>query len=564
MKNSLLTLLFGIGFVLVSQGQATDEEIRAELKKQHQADLEYLASDKLEGRATGEPGEQMAADYIAKRFAAMGLKPAGDNVGFFQPFQFQTPGKLVGENSMKINGQEIALNEGWWPMPLSGSGEASGEIINVGFGIYAPQFDHNDFANIDERDFNGKVVVMQLGLPGGTHPHNKFISVGELHERIDHLKRMEIAGVIFVNNDPNVDNPEKAYPRSIRPVKLPVAFVTQEVGQQLLATPGIQVDFATNIVRETKTGKNVLARIDNGAPFTVVVGAHYDHLGHGEIGSLHRGKPAIHNGADDNASGVAVMLSLAQHYAQGHANQHNYLFIAFSGEEMGLLGSSHFANATETRLSEFTYMINLDMVGRLKKKEMTLGVNGVGTSPSWNKALEKVAAFDMNLKTSPSGIGPSDHSSFYLKEIPAIHIFSGTHKDYHKPSDDVENINYDGMGRITQFLQALIDQLDGEDQLKFTATKNVGSDKAPNFSVTLGVVPDYLFEGEGMRIDGVTDGKPAAEAGIESGDVVVKMGDLQVVDMRSYMTGLSQYKKGDSTSVVVLRNGKEMKLKVQF
>lgn len=314
---------------------------------------------------------------------------------------------------------------------------------------------------------------------------------------------------------------------------------------------------------EGRAGKNVLAYLDNGADYTVIIGAHYDHLGHGIMGSLHAGEPAIHNGADDNASGVAAMLRIAEALKKGRAKNNNYLFMGFSGEEMGLFGSKYFANNPTINLGKANYMLNMDMVGRLNE-EKVLAVNGAGTSPGWKEAMENLSIGGIQVKTSDSGIGPSDHTSFYLKDIPALHFFTGQHQDYHKPADDAEKVNYQGLLLVTDYILALIDELDGAGKLAFTKTRDEESRKISAYKVTLGVMPDYVYQGEGMRIDGVIDGRPGANAGLENGDVIIKIGDTEVKDVYGYMEGLSKFKAGDKTKVVVKRGEEVMEKEVEF
>ncbi|HHM21899.1 MAG TPA: M28 family peptidase [Bacteroidetes bacterium] len=314
---------------------------------------------------------------------------------------------------------------------------------------------------------------------------------------------------------------------------------------------------------EHRTGHNVIGFIDNGAPTTVVIGAHYDHLGMGmPMASLYTGDPAIHNGADDNASGVAAMLLLAEKLVQSPAKNNNYLFIGFSGEELGLYGSKYFTNHPPIDLSSINYMLNMDMVGRLNE-ERTLAVYGVGTSPVWKEELETINNGRFKIKTTESGIGPSDHTSFYLKNIPVLHFFTGQHKDYHKPTDDSEHINYSGINEIAGFMYALIEKMDAKGKLAFTKTKDEQKQGA-SFKVTLGVMPDYVYDGEGMRIDAVMDDRPAKSAGIQGGDIIVKIGDVEVKTIYDYMEGLSKFKKGDSTEVKVKRGKKILKKKVTF
>lgn len=314
---------------------------------------------------------------------------------------------------------------------------------------------------------------------------------------------------------------------------------------------------------EPRVGKNVIAYLDNNAPTTVVIGAHYDHLGYGHFGSLYDGEPAIHNGADDNASGVATLLYLAQELKKSKAKNNNYLFIGFSGEEMGLFGSKYFLKNATIDTSKINYMLNMDMVGRLNK-ERVLAVNGTGTSPIWVEELEQLTAGNLNNKNTASGVGPSDHTSFYLENIPALHFFTGQHIHYHKPSDDSELINYKGLLDVSNYILQLIENLDDAGTLAFTKTKDTDNRKAAAFKVTLGVMPDYVYNGEGMRIDGVLEGRPAQIAGLEKGDIIIKMGDMDVKDIYDYMEGLAKFKKGETGTVVVKRGKKDVKKKVTF
>jgi len=308
-------------------------------------------------------------------------------------------------------------------------------------------------------------------------------------------------------------------------------------------------------------GMNVIGYLDNNADVTVVIGAHYDHLGYGGSSSLHAEGEAIHNGADDNASGVAMMLNLARRLHEEAPNS-NYLFIAFSGEEMGLLGSNYFVKNPTIDLDKVSYMINMDMVGRLNE-EKAVSVSGVGTSPVFSQTLHAANHCELNIIEKESGVGPSDHTSFYLSNIPALHFFTGQHEDYHKPSDDAHLLNYEGMEKLSSYILAVIKDLDGRGKLAFRTTKNE-SEQAPRFKVGLGVMPDYLFSGEGMRIDGVTEGRPGHKAGLQKGDIVKKIGKTDVVDMMSYMQGLAEFEEGQKAKVVVERNGELIETEVQF
>ena len=311
----------------------------------------------------------------------------------------------------------------------------------------------------------------------------------------------------------------------------------------------------------TITGNNILGFLDNNAENTVIIGAHYDHLGFGGEGSLYRDSiKAVHNGADDNASGVAIMLNLAAKLKSKNTNN-NYLFMAFSGEEMGLLGSNYFVKNPSIDTKKVSYMINMDMVGRMKK-DSSLAVYGTGTSPIFKQVL-KSHNDNFKLIQQESGVGPSDHTSFYLADIPVLHFFTGQHEDYHKPGDDSDKLNYDGMYLISDYIFNIISDLDNNGKLAFRKTKNE-SESTPRFKVGLGVIPDYLFDGKGMRIDGVSEDKPAQKAGLQKGDIVIQLGDSTVTNMMSYMRALSVFEKGDKTKVVVKRGNDKVAKEINF
>lgn len=324
---------------------------------------------------------------------------------------------------------------------------------------------------------------------------------------------------------------------------------------------GDSLSVGMGIVKKIR-GSNVLGYIDNGAAHTVVIGAHFDHLGMGDENSLFKGEPAVHNGADDNASGIAVLIEVAERLKNRNTSN-NYLIMAFSGEEKGLWGSNYFCKNPLIPLESINYMLNMDMVGRLNE-EKKLAINGVGTSPAWMPELEKIQVDSISLVTTESGVGPSDHTSFYLKDIPVLHFFTGQHEDYHKPGDDFEKLNIEGMLSVTDFIDSLITRLDSKGKIAFTKTKDQDSEKSPRFSVTLGVVPDYMYSGDGMRIDGVSEGKVAERAGLIGGDVVIALGDSTVTDMMSYMRALSAFSSGDSTSVSIKRDQDTLAFPVRF
>ncbi|MCD9855136.1 M20/M25/M40 family metallo-hydrolase [Epilithonimonas sp. JDS] len=313
-------------------------------------------------------------------------------------------------------------------------------------------------------------------------------------------------------------------------------------------------------------GKNVIAVLNNEAERTIVIGAHYDHLGlnehHNSTSANSEGQ--IHNGADDNASGSAAVLELARMFSQNKIKEKvNYIFALFSGEEDGLMGSKKMAETVKTQYPNTIFMINMDMVGRLSK-DNNLNVGGVGTSPILPELVKKYKPEGINLALDESGIGPSDHTSFYLKDIPVLFLFTGTHTDYHKPTDDADKINYPGEKVITNYVFNLANALGNEREIPFVKTKAAATKEVPKYKVTLGIMPNYADSKDGMGIDGVMDGRPAANAGIQQGDILTKIGKCEVREVYSYMDCLSKIKAGEEHPVTVKRNGEEKIMNVKF
>lgn len=316
-------------------------------------------------------------------------------------------------------------------------------------------------------------------------------------------------------------------------------------------------------IKQDKQGKNVLGFLNKNKKYTLVIGAHYDHLGLGASGSLSPNDHSIHNGADDNASGVASLLWLAQELKKVKRLPFNVLFVAFSGEEFGLFGSKAFMENPTVPKDKMLAMINMDMVGRLNP-EKTIAINGVGTSMEWKSILDQIKPADFKFNYSDGGIGPSDHTSFYLKNIPALHFFTGQHKDYHKPSDDSPLVNYPGILEVSKIILSTIQQLSKKPKLTFQKTKDENKQQMSSFKVTMGIMPDYVFNGEGMRIDAVMDSRPAQKAGLEAGDIIIQLGDHPVKDVYGYMEALNKFEKGQSTEIRIKRKNEILTKKVEF
>lgn len=314
------------------------------------------------------------------------------------------------------------------------------------------------------------------------------------------------------------------------------------------------------------SSRNVIGYLDNKASRTIIIGAHYDHLGLNEHhnSTLMNSDGQIHNGADDNASGVSAVLELARMFSQNKTKEKaNYVFALFSGEEDGLMGSKKFAEEVKNQYPNVISMINLDMIGRLNKdKDLTVG--GVGTSHVFGEMIKKYKPAGFNLAIDSAGVGPSDHTSFYLKDIPVLFLFTGTHSDYHKPTDDTERVNFTGLRNITHYVFNLANGLAEVENIPFTKTKISQSKAIPKYKVTLGIMPSYADSKDGLQIDGVTEKRPADLAGIRAGDVLIRIGKCEVKEVYSYMDCLSKVNSGDELPVTVVRNGKEMTVNVKF
>jgi aminopeptidase YwaD len=315
---------------------------------------------------------------------------------------------------------------------------------------------------------------------------------------------------------------------------------------------------------------NVAGYFDNGSSMTIVIGAHFDHLGYGEDGNsmVRTGEKSIHNGADDNASGTAALFELAKMVknAKSKRPKPNYLFLAFSGEELGLNGSKYFVENPTIDMKTVNFMINMDMVGRLNDSTRTLTIGGLGTSPQWKNYIDPAQTKSpFTIKIDSSGTGPSDHTSFYRKDIPVLFFFTGLHSDYHKPGDDADKINYVGELQIITLIRDVILQVvEDQERLAFAKTREAQTTTSARFSVSLGVMPDYTYSGTGLRIDGVTEGRAAQKAGMQAGDVIVQLGDQSISSMETYMQALGKFKKGDATRVKFKRGNDTMEADVQF
>jgi aminopeptidase YwaD len=543
MKNTLFLLLLFAQFAAGQKLKKRDKIVIDSLR----SEIGYLASDRLEGRRTGTPGEKLAYEYLSDQFKKIGLVPKGDNNSFVQAFEINEGRQILSSTYLALNSNDLVVEKDFFPFIFSGDGSAETYVSPALLEKDVPWF--WDIKETIEKNKN--------------NPH--FDLEKAVKEQAADFARKGASAVIVYNTGLTDDELKFEGKEKTETLKIPVLFITKDAAKKYLSdnSSSFEIKFKVAIGDKKREGHNVTGYIDNGAANTIIIGAHYDHLGYGEDhNSLWTGPPAIHNGADDNASGTAAVIELARMLVNAKLKNNNYLFICFSGEELGLYGAKYFTEHPTINLSSVNYMINSDMVGRLNDSTHSITIGGFGTSPAWGNILnEKTKAFD--IKFDSSGIGPSDHTSFYLKNIPVLFFFTGTHKDYHKPTDDIEKINFNGELQVIKYMYDVIEETNKLGKLAFSKTREpkMGSS---HFTVSLGIMPDYTFSGKGVRADGIIDGKIAQKAGIQAGDVIIKLGNNDFSDIYSYMTVLSKFKKGDATKVTVLRGKDELVFDIVF
>ena len=537
-----------------------EETIVANLQKH----ISYLADDKLEGRRTGTNGEKLAMEYISGQFQQAGLLPKGTN-SYYQSFEVNEGKQIDPSSHLVINNIDLKVNTEYFPFP------------------YSPDVSMEALPSIalKESDMPWFIDLKDALEENKNNPH--FDLDGFIKTKADEVKK-KAASALFIYNTSSVDDKLAFNGKDRSPqLSIPVIYVVKNVASTLFKDTDspLDINLKVKISEKKRNGSNVIAYINNNAPQTVIIGAHFDHLGFGEDGNsmLRTGEKMIHNGADDNASGTAALIELSKLIVAGCADKKdkamlnsNYLFIAFSGEELGLYGSKYFVENPTIDLKTANYMINMDMVGRLNDSSNALTVGGYGTSPTWSSLYNKFSTpsktntISFKYKFDSSGTGPSDHTSFYRKDIPVLFFFTGLHADYHKPSDDADRINYEGELRIITHIYSLISNLNKENQkLAFTKTREsqtTGSMRS--MSVTMGIMPDYTFSGTGVRCDGVSEGRPAQKAGLAAGDIILQIGDFAITSMDSYMQTLGKFKKGDKAIVKYQRGNETKQAEVQF
>ena len=509
----------------------------------------FLADDKLEGRRTGSAGEKLAYEYISNQFATAGLIPKGDNGTFIQEFEVNE-GKQINKNTrLSLNGFNLVVEKDFFPLIFSTN--ASVESISS--------------AGLNESGKAWFWDLTEILEQNKNNPH--FDLTDAIKTKANDISNKGAIALILYNSSAIADELKFEPKAKNETVKIPVLYISNTIKKRLIKDESaiIDIKLTTDIGDNKRMGHNVIGYIDNGAANTVIVGAHYDHLGYGEDHtSLYTGTiPMIHNGADDNASGTAAIIELSKIIKTAALKNNNYLFISFSGEELGLFGSKYFTDHPVIDLSAANYMINLDMVGRLNDSTHGLNIGGYGTTATWGELLTEKDDF-FKIKFDSSGTGPSDHTSFYKKNIPVLFFFTGVHSDYHKPTDDADKINYTGELLVLKYIYHIIAAADTKGKLVFSKTRDAQSSGKSSFKVSLGIMPDYTFSGGGVRVDGISDGKLAQRVGIKAGDIILQLGDHKFSDMTGYMETLAKFKKGDATKVKVKRGTEELIFDIVF
>jgi hypothetical protein len=594
-------LLFILAHVAFAQ-QAPAPDVDA-LKKH----VGYLASDELEGRRPGTAGADKAANYIAEEFHRLKLGcasnlGAGDlncnhtgkrRDGYLKEFPFIAGVELAKNNSMSFTRDgkknDVALGAEWTPLGFSSNGDvAQAGLVFAGYGITAADLKYDDYANLDAK---GKVAVVFAGSPDGENPHGQFGRYVDARLKAVAAKEHGVVGLVVIASDEKFGNDrlsKLSYDQTAGEAGIPVVAVSRQTAAKWFGAADasqlnaiekakdksaeyaqkmrdVTVGLSVEVTRRAVPAYNVVGALEGNDPKLkreyIVIGAHYDHLGRGGASSLAPNSSDVHHGADDNASGTAGMLELARVFsAQRGQLRRSVIFIAFSAEESGLIGSKAYINTPAAPLGDTVAMINLDMIGRLKENKLTVG--GIGTSPEFRKLVESLNN-GFTLQLSEDGFGPSDHSSFYAKRIPVFFFYTGVHDDYHKPSDTADKINYEGEAKIVGFVAEIARAIDrGDARPAYAVARSQSSGRATGFRVYLGTVPNYAESNDGMPLDAVRDDSPAAKAGLKAGDKIVKLAGREIKNVYDYTYALGEMKPDQEYEVEVTRGGERIKFKL--
>ncbi len=586
------------------------------------AHVTYLASDKLDGRRTGTAGADEAARYVADEFKRLGLAPGGSIsfttktgphslsgtvASYYQPFPYVAGVELGKENSLTATRRAAAgvpmaidfkVGEEWMPLGLGSSGKVEAPVVFVGYGITAAEQNYDDYRGADVK---GKVALAFAGSPDGDNPHGRFTRAGEVRFKAAAARAAGARALVLVAADENFKDERLArlrYDNAGGGAGLPVIVISRQAAAKILGLgnpallaefekslrggapvvvvqvgqpgEGVVLSLSTDVVRKDAPASNVVGVLEGADPKlkdeVIVIGAHYDHLGRGGEGSLGR-EGEIHHGADDNASGTAGLLELARLLsAERSRMRRTVVFVAFGGEEEGLIGSGYYVQHPARPLGQTAAMLNMDMIGRLK--DNALNVGGVGTAAELRALVEGLnrgeqsAPGRFELRLSEDGFGPSDHSSFYARRVPVLFFFTGTHEDYHKPSDTADRINYEGEAQVLSLVRDIVYRLQAADARPTYAAAKAEADTRTTFRVSLGTMPSYGESSDGLKLESVREGSPAAVAGIRAGDKIVRLAGRDIRNVYDYTQALSEMKAGEEYEVELLRDGQRLKVKV--
>ncbi|MBZ0179873.1 MAG: M20/M25/M40 family metallo-hydrolase [Melioribacteraceae bacterium] len=583
-------IFFVLSFVIVAQAQESEEITVDELT----AHIKYLASDELEGRKPGTLGGKLAAEYIRNELKKNSIKLLGEDG--FQNFDV-LKGIEVGEGTKFLIGEkELEFSKDYSLFPISSEGDAISSTVFCGYGfsIDEENLNWNDYKDID---VTGKWVIVLRGAP--IDSTGRFENYSALRKKALTAKDNGAAGIIFVSGlqfDPDDELVELDNSRESN-VGIPVLQLKRNVLDEIFTEFEISVeqmeafyaenlapysialdipfDISVKIKKLTDKTQNIIAIVEGSDPVLkdeyIIIGAHYDHLGMGGPGSGSRRPDTIdvHNGADDNASGSAAILEIIEKI-QANASEfkRSIIFVAFAAEEMGLLGSKYFTENPPVPLEKIKFMINLDMVGRLNEEDKSISIGGTGTAVGLPELINDVLnSYEMKATLSPEGFGPSDHASFYAKDIPVMFLFTGIHDDYHTPEDDWDKLNFEGEKLVSDFAYSIIERISNLDlSLVYQeAGPKERSSETRKFKVTLGIMPDVAAsDSRGLRVDGVIKDRPAFYAGMRKGDVIISMDGKEVGDIYDYMNRLSSFKQGQRITVEVLRGEEKVILIVEL
>jgi Zn-dependent M28 family amino/carboxypeptidase len=614
LSTALLIAASALSFNSHSAAFAPAPSARADSKAQLSTEriskhVAFLASDNLQGRRAGTEFADQAAAYIEKEFKSYGLK-ASPSGAFLQPFNFVASVKLGAGNSFQVKtvtgARSLKVEQDFMPLAFSPSDPAAGEFVFAGYGISAPELQFDSYAGVDPK---GKIVMILRGSPDGDNPHGRFAEYTQpgLEIQTKTLKAREkgARGVVFVSAEQVFAHDRLSRLRhdlNFLDSGIPTTVISRSAAAAILAstnTPladleakanepgssrsiaGLTIDFKTDVVKVPGKSSNVAGVLPGSDPQLaseyVIIGAHYDHLGLGGTESLAANPEGqIHHGADDNASGTTGLLELARVLAAERSKiKRSIVFVAFSGEELGLLGSSAYTKNPVVPLASTVAMLNMDMIGRLRNGSLFVG--GVGTSPIWKPLLEKLngaasasasphgngSGSRFQLSYGEDGFGPSDHQSFYVKDLPVLFFFTGTHDDYHKPTDTADKINAEGLKQVAELVQEIAIAVANEPQrIAFTKVKVEQRPTGRGFRVYLGTVPNYSDQADGMKLDGVRPGSPAEKAGLRAGDFITKLGKTPIKNVYDYTYALGEMRPGEEVEAMIKRDGKEMTLKI--